>query len=345
MLKKPKTGWSKRKKNKFQKFKHNINLLKFNSSANFVEKTIRFVIYFILKISLKKYLKNENEKTHSIVLETHKKLHSHEFAFIPSGFSLYLFMSFIPILSIISSIGYINQEYNDTIHFVLGKIIPGIENIIPNFFGKGGALSKTDVFVGVIFIISAFWISSAGYSKFVQSNSILYEHKNLGNWARNRLKGLWIVICMTILLFLVFLMFVSFLAFLKKSAGYTFSDWQFSLTFYLILPFLIFSFFFVVYILLYHYAPLFRLKYAYVMPGVWISTIPTSIFVIIFGFLTSLFNYKKFGLISSFMYIELFLITMSYFTYTGVLINATFYKTFISTQTIDKKLDKMKKHS
>lgn len=71
-------------------------------------------------------------------------------------------------------------------------------------------------------------------------------------------------------------------------------------------------------------------------PGALIAAIPTAIFILIFGSLTSLIPYKKFGIVASFMYIILLLSFTSYFIYMGIIVNSSFYKTFINLPTVEK---------
>ncbi|QJG66992.1 YhjD/YihY/BrkB family envelope integrity protein [Mycoplasma phocoenae] len=340
MQRKPNSGWAKKRRHKtrsrYGKYAHGHSI-KFSAGTALIERIIKLFIYGILRIAIPNYIKSSKLKSKNIVNDTYKKLNSPEFAFIPSGFALYLFMSFIPVLAIVSSIGNINDEFGEILRYVQSRIIPGIDKLIPNFLNISNGVKSAELYVAILFVISALWISSSGYAKFVQSNSILYEHNDLGNIIKNRIKGIWIVICLTIILTIGFLIITSFLYFLKTKAGYHIDSWQFKMVFYVTIPFLIMMFLTMSYMLLYHHAPLFKVKYSQVMPGVLISSIPITIFVVSFGFLISLINYEKFGILSSFMYIQFFLMNMSYFTYMGVLINASFFKTFVSSQTISKK--------
>ncbi len=90
---------------------------------------------------------------------------------------------------------------------------------------------------------------------------------------------------------------------------------------------------------LFKISPGFIVPWSSLLPGVLIASLPTMVFITIFGYLTSLIDYYKFGIFGIFMYIALLVSIMSYFMYLGIITNAmTFYKTFYSRYTTPKKI-------
>nr|WP_307929520.1 hypothetical protein [Mycoplasmopsis bovis] len=89
---------------------------------------------------------------------------------------------------------------------------------------------------------------------------------------------------------------------------------------------------------LFKISPGFIVPWSSLLPGVLIASLPTMVFITIFGYLTSLIDYYKFGIFGIFMYIALLVSIMSYFMYLGIITNAAFYKTFYSRYTTPKKI-------
>ncbi|MGX9395826.1 YihY/virulence factor BrkB family protein [Mycoplasma sp. 1573] len=293
--------------------------------------------------------KLSKDKLNKITDETYTRIRSKEFAYIPAGTALYLFVSFIPILVIISTIElipspYINQVNGESITYanvlsedILARLIPGINKVMPNLTGLFAKNQSGGSLIAILLIVSAVWISSRGYTRFIESISIFYNHDRPSNFFKTKIKALWIVICLTAFLYVVILLFTLFLAYLR-SEGYDHKGWQFLLIYYILMTFFVVVFFIIGYLLLFKFAANFRLKFSDIAIGAFISAIPSSIFSITFGFISSIAKYEKWGSVSSFMYVQLFILFMSYFTYIGILFNASYYKTFISSVTIDKNL-------
>ncbi len=354
-----KTGWEAKnnKNDSLDKEKKNNNLnvsssqiVKNKPNKNFFEKLIKWIIFGILFIAIPRYLKSSRTKGREIVDTTYRKLSSHEFAFVPAGYAMYLFLSFVPVISLsLGIIGKISDKYEVVLeHIILGQVVPGISQVIPSISSlwdsAGGAIAFA------LFAISVLFIASKGYSKFIDSIDALYSHKSPHRMWKTRLKGFIMSILICIGLTVVLLGFTAFMTFLIEKAGLgqftndiasmSLADFRLEWEFYMIYWFTIIiflpTFTYLSFLLFFSYAPSFKLKISQANPGAFIASIPTSLFILIFGSLTSLIPYKKFGTVASFMYVILLLSIMSYFIYAGIIVNSSFYHTFVNMPTIEK---------
>lgn len=353
-----KTGWQNNNDNNDDnnenepKKVQNSQIIQSVPKRNIVERIIKWIIYAILFIAIPRYLRSSRTKGKEIINSAYTKLNSNEFAFIPAGYALYLFLSFIPVsLILLSIITPIRAEYDIVFrHAILGLIIPGISEIIPEnistvWNNPGGAVAL------VLLVISVILISSKGYSKFIVSIDALYEHKTSFRAWKGRIKGIFISIVLILGLSLILFAFTAFVTFLIEKAGFgkfpenlktvkSFKDLEptleLKLTFYFMVILILPPITYLSFALFYLYSPNFRLKFNQVHPGALITSIPTSLFILIFGSLTSLIQYHKYGPVAAFMYLILLVTFISYFTYAGVIVNSSFYKTFVNIITIDK---------
>ncbi|WP_412031825.1 YihY/virulence factor BrkB family protein [Metamycoplasma buccale] len=350
------TGWDAQEKNS-QREQLQINsnqVIENKHSKNIIERIVKWFIYIILFIAIPHKIKNNKTKGKEIVNNTYKKFNSREFAFIPAGNAMYLFLSFIPISCLlISVIGPIKIEYNIVLRYaILGRIIPGVQDTLPDMTSiwknAGGAITF------VLFAVSVIWFSSKGYSKFVFSVDALYEHKTPLHMVLIRIKGVVISVILTIFLTALLLSFTAFMSFLMKEAGFSglstqeeyskvklVSDlklrWEFWLIYYFTIVLTLPIFTYLSILLFFKFAPSFKIKFSHIHPGALIASIPISIFILIFGSLTSIIRYDKFGPVATFMYLILLVSLMSYFIYIGVIVNSSYYKTFINLPTINKR--------
>ena len=353
--KKVKSGWQKDPdddKNNDKNEIKNEQIIQTVARKNIFERFFKWIIYFILFISIPRYLKSSKSKGKEIVNNAYAKLNSNEFAFIPVGYAMYLFLSFIPIsIILVSIIAPIRPEYDVIFRYaILGRIIPGIESVLPKsiteiWTSAGGATTF------VLLALSIIFFTSKGYAKFIVSIDVLYEHQTTFRMWKGRIKGVFVSIFLILALTLILLGFTAFMTFLVEKANFgDFSNvqsvasvydlkltWHFWFIYYLLIVIMLPPFTYLGFALFYLYAPNFKLKFSHVHPGALITAIPTSLFILIFGSLTSIFNYQKFGPVAAFMYLILLLTFMAYFTYAGVIVNSSFYKTFVNIITIDKR--------
>ncbi|TPE58079.1 YihY/virulence factor BrkB family protein [[Mycoplasma] falconis] len=321
------------------------------NKKNIVERVLKWIIYVILLIAIPRYLKSSKTKGREIVNSAYSKLNSNEFSFVPAGYALYLFLSFIPIITLVFGIiGSISSEYEAVLKdIILGQIIPGVGAVVPSAVKLWSSTGGTVAFI--LFTISVIWFASKGYSKMIQSMDALYGHKTTNQALKTRFKGFIASIIISILLTAVLLGFTAFTTFLIDKAGMgtiekvvkdgieeiiVKPDWSFNLVYWftviLFLPIITY----ISFLCFFKFAPNFKLKFSQAHPGALVTSLPTSLFILIFGSLTSLIKYDKFGVVASFMYVILLLSFMSYFIYAGLIVNSSFYHIFINLPTVEK---------
>lgn len=308
-----------------------------------VKRITTFIIKFGFRLTFSKKTWNKNkEQNEELVENTYKKIQSREFSFIPAGLALYLFMAFIPILTIVLSIFSFSAEYTEILRVdILGRLIPGIESSIPaiqEFFesNAGGSIAL------IILLISSIWLSSNGFVKFIRSESLVYDYKSIDNLLILRIKGILIVFGLSALISLMLLIFIPILLLLKTSLKDNPS--LYSAIFYLLsfVSITLGSYF--SFLLLFKMSPSFKLRFKDVSPGAIVATIPTSLFVVIFGSISSIdsINYGNFGTIGTFMFLVILILQMSFYLYIGLIINASYYETFIGQKLISKYKNRVK---
>ncbi|AXE60818.1 ribonuclease BN [[Mycoplasma] phocae] len=352
-----KTGWQK----KDDKENSSGNKVLVNSSqivANrkkktFIEKIMKWIIYGILFVAIPRYIRSSRSKGKEIVNTTYDKINSNEFAFVPAGYALYLFVSFIPIISLLlGTIGSISERYELVLRSViLGDIIPGISDVIPVISslwksGAGAALGFA------VFALSVIWLASKGYSKFIFSIDALYRHNSSHRMIKTRVKGFAVSLTISIMLTIFLLCLTAFVTFLidllypdalnniinsKEPTQTKLNlDWQFKLVYWITVIIFLPIVTYLSFLSYFKFAPNFKLKFSQAHPGALIASIPIAVFILLFGSISSAIDYKKFGVVATFMYVILLLSVTAYFIYTGVIINSSFYHTFINQPTIEK---------
>ncbi|UUM25576.1 YihY/virulence factor BrkB family protein [Mycoplasmopsis agalactiae] len=314
-------------------FSKNILSVK-KSKTSLLEIVIKFFIKIIMLIAVPIRLKKNKNKLSELVGRVYKRFTSREFVFIPVSFAFYSLVSFIPIIMSVSVAislipGDFSSLFNDEI---LRRIIPGLESFINSIPQTWNA--KTYILIITLFLASLI-ISSSGFGKFTYSINYIYKHETTGNYFFNRLKGFLIVVCIALYIFISSLLYLSVY---KLFGVHKASDLGRSIYFYIVFSLYLMLNLYVGLSLLFKVSPAFKVPWSSLLPGVLIASLPTMVFITIFGYLTSLIDYYKFGIFGIFMYIALLVSTMSYFMYLGIITNAAFYKTFYSRYTVAKKI-------
>ncbi|CAL58742.1 Ribonuclease BN-like family protein [Mycoplasmopsis agalactiae] len=314
-------------------FSKNILSVK-KSKTSLLEIVIKFFIKIIMLIAVPIRLKKNKNKLSELVGRVYKRFTSREFVFIPVSFAFYSLVSFIPIIMSVSVAislipGNFSSLFNDEI---LRRIIPGLESFINSIPQTWNA--KTYILIITLFLASLI-ISSSGFGKFTYSINYIYKHETTGNYFFNRLKGFLIVVCIALYIFISSLLYLSIY---KLFGVHKASDLGRSIYFYIVFSLYLMLNLYVGLSLLFKVSPAFKVPWSSLLPGVLIASLPTMVFITIFGYLTSLIDYYKFGIFGIFMYIALLVSTMSYFMYLGIITNAAFYKTFYSRYTVAKKI-------
>ncbi|MCE6114928.1 YihY/virulence factor BrkB family protein [Mycoplasmopsis agalactiae] len=314
-------------------FSKNILSVK-KTKTSLLEIVIKFFIKIIMLIAVPIRLKKNKNKLSELVGRVYKRFTSREFAFIPVSFAFYSLVSFIPIIMSVSVAislipGNFSSLFNDEI---LRRIIPGLESFINSIPQTWNA--KTYILIITLFLASLI-ISSSGFGKFTYSINYIYKHETTGNYFFNRLKGFLIVVCIALYIFISSLLYLSIY---KLFGVHKASALGRSIYFYIVFSLYLMLNLYVGLSLLFKVSPAFKVPWSSLLPGVLIASLPTMVFITIFGYLTSLIDYYKFGIFGIFMYIALLVSTMSYFMYLGIITNAAFYKTFYSRYTVAKKI-------
>ncbi len=352
MRKKPNTGYDKKpNKNKSKKKSTYLSALFItkNKKMSISERVVKFLIYLSLRIAIRPRNWKNPEKNYEIIDRTYKRIMSADFVFIPSSIAFYLIMAFMPIMMIILVIyqtpviyewlttGHNDPETGkyivdkDSLKIILSKFIPGISTLIDqvteviNNGGKNspnaGALTAT-----IISLVVSSWIAAGGFAKLVFTQSYIYEHRFLGGYWSNKLKGMSLVFAFS--LFLFFALTLNILVQKQiEDSGMSNGLQDFSIRIFLMFG-LIFGTFFG-FLLLYKFSPRYKIKFKHIIPGTMVTTIPTSGFLILFGSISSLWSYGNYGFLGTIMYIGTSSLIITYFVFVGIIANASYYKTFV----------------
>ncbi len=319
------------------------------NEITFFDKIIKLIISMSLKLTISKKIIINPIKKKELVNTTYENLSSPKFNFIPAGLGLYLFLSMIPIFMLVTFIiELISNIPNENLGWgkifredILSKIIPGFDSLITNIMP-----SENNVLFNVtlaLLFLSSIWFSSKGIMKFIDSQSTIYEHNNQTNFFIKRMRGVMIV---PIISFFFVIALISFIPLIKyfqelwppiKIENIEVFGWKYNTIFYFSMTIFISLWSYVGIGLLFRFSPLFQIKWKQITPGILIATIPTVIFTLSFGYLTSLIDYSKYGSIGTFLYAITFVMILAYFLYAGIIVNASYYKTFFSKRIIPKK--------
>ncbi len=343
----PRSGWQKRSlKNRWKLFESLYFTKKTSRLISKIiikpkkiaigERIVKLFIWIALRIAIKPSLWKDNRKNYQIIDRAYKRITAHDFIFIPPSFAFYLIMSFLPItllvLLLTANIDWVSIQ---------------AQAMLTKFLGAEGSKAFTDTIkslksVGAISTIVpliglSFWIASSGFATFVYTESYIYEHEKFGGYWANKLRGMFIVLCITIYMaFAVMCLsalpsIISWMKFKEGSAGWN--------AMYLIMVStgsLIGIYIGV--LALFRFSPRFKLHLRQIQPGAIATSIPLTLFVVLFTQLTKfLFRYKGYGQLSVFMIISASMFQISYYIYIGLIVNVVFYKTHFGETTVKKK--------
>lgn len=297
------------------------------------EKVVKFLIKISLFLTISRNNFLNNRKKSEIVDSTYEALSSDKFSFIPAGVALYFFVSFVPILLIVVwAISLFSDQNWSSILLddVLNHIVPGIKNMIQTI----DSTNTTVNIILVLFMISLIWFSSKGITKFNDSFVAIYDYEYNSNWLIKRFKGFFTVCAISIFFIVWSLTYLPLLGILKES----FSPQVYEFFFYLTSFIYMIGFGYVGIGFIFIYLPPFKLKWKQINPGILTALLPTIFFVLIFGTITKFLNYEKFGPIGTFIYVLVFVLYLSYFLHAGIIINASYYRTYFSITMVKKKI-------
>lgn len=351
-----KSGWeayeSKKQKKETYKWvsKHTYRT---SNEITFFDKIIKFFILLSLKLTVSKKIFINPVKKKELVDTTYENLSSPKFNFIPAGLGLYLFFSMVPIfIIVISAIEWISNIpsfsggkplgwgeifRND----ILGKIIPGFDGLISSIKPDiNNILFSATI---ILLLLSSIWFSSKGLVKFIDSQSTIYDHTNQTNFIIKRIRGIMMVPIISLFFIIALVSFIPLISYFKTIWPPTYTNnvanerWEYEVIFFISMLIFISLWSYIGVGILFRFSPLFKLKWKQIKPGILTTVIPMSVFTMIFGYLTSLIDYSKYGAIGTFLYAITFVLILSYFLYAGIIVNASYYKTFFSKKIISKK--------
>ncbi len=353
-----KFGWDAVEKSERKKKKENYKWVSKHTYRNSVEitffdKIIKIVILISLKLTFNKKISINPVKKRELIDTTYEKISSPKFNFIPAGLGLYLFFSIIPIsiivISVIEAISHIpvltgGKDLGWGIILredILSRIIPGFDSLLIqiNATDTNVILMNTTI---VILLFSSIWFSSKGISKFIDSQSTIYEHTEQTNFIIKRLRCIMMVPIISVFFILSFLSLIPLINLYQVkwpslSLDERVFGWQYEILFYFTLTIYLIFWSYLGVGLLFRFSPLFKLKWKEISPGILITVIPTVIFIMSFGYLSALIDYAKYGSIGTFLYSITFVLVLAYFLYAGIIVNASYYKTFFSQRIVPKK--------
>ncbi|QSF13570.1 YihY/virulence factor BrkB family protein [Mycoplasma sp. Mirounga ES2805-ORL] len=313
--------------------------------VGFFGKGIKFLIMIILWIATPKLAWKNKNKTQQMIDRTYKKLTSNDIAFIPVSLAFHFLISFIPIITIVFAflwpIKVINNSQENQRYWqlftsvILDHIIPGIDEFTQGF-GKTIKTfqenSKAGFIWSIILLLSvSLWMSSSGWAKFVYSQNYVFEHHDLGNYITNRIKGLLIVIGLSVSLTIAGLIYLFFYDVFKPFVNA-------EIFFYTTFPIYLFIFLYLGYSILFKTAPSFKISWSLVFPGVIVTTIPFALLTLIFPLIISQTNYKQYESWASLIYISIYIFALTHITLFGTIVNESYFKTYQSSYTVSKKL-------
>nr|WP_254616026.1 YhjD/YihY/BrkB family envelope integrity protein [Mycoplasma sp. OR1901] len=223
-------------------------------------------------------------------------------------------------------------------NIIFNKFIPGGQQYFSNNEGVevvDNTLSKLySLIPGSFIAVPSLYISAGGYGKIITAYNYMFSHDKVGTYWGNKLKGLFLVFAVSILLFIFTNIYILIYASMIRS-GLDKTHWVLDL-FYLFLSLI---FFLVSFLVLFRLTPSFKLRFNSIWRGAIISTIPTFVLLIIYTYLNKIISYSKFGSAVGFFFtVGFFVNWFSYFMFLGITFNEAYYKNYISTRTIPKKV-------
>lgn len=349
MFKKPHVGYKKEKKkaskSKKRRYVSDLILYKTGHKVSLAERIVKLLIYVALRLVIRPRKWKDPEKNYEIIDRTYKRIMSSDFIFIPSSIAFYIIMAFMPIIAIVTFITSLPGlgQFSDDVKEVLGDFIPGMKSVLnqTNQFFHGGSLSEKIAGLSAVLVsfLVAIWIASGGFAKLIYTQSYIYEHKFVGGYWMNRIKGMFMVLALTGGLVGALLINVFVKRFIES--------WDISEKWQTVCRdiFLVFGLLLLVFfgmMALFKFSPRYKVKFRHVVPGAMVTALPTTLFLSLFGIISRWWSYGQYGSIGVIMYIGMMSLIVSNFLFMGLISNAAYYKTFVGLS-VEKKWTVSKK--
>ena len=221
---------------------------------------------------------------------------------------------------------------------VLGRFIPGMEDILNSMAtatnGGGKHIIHTGAFIAtVLSLIVSTWIAAGGFAKLVFTQSYMYEHKFVGGYWMNKIKGMFMVAIFTMSLIVALIINITVT---KQIDGATMSDGIKSFLKILFLVGGLFVGIFLAFLSLFKLSPRYSIKVKNIIPGTMVATIPTAGFLILFGLISTLWSYGNYGIIGTIMFVGMSALIITYFIFVGISANVSYYRTFVGDKLKNK---------
>ncbi|QGZ97298.1 hypothetical protein GE118_00585 [Mycoplasma sp. NEAQ87857] len=302
----------------------------------------------------KKTSSNEKEKKKVLINKTvkivHLKITSIDFSLIWNSPTLNIFLSFIPSIYLVIyfntlaayiftwfGFSYQNQSnFINTFSLVLSNIF-SIKSDVLFPASNTGLATSADVIKFLIVILSFLYFSSNGYGKLIYSSNYLFEHKRLGTYWGNKLKGIWVSLGTTLLLFAFTFLYTIVIQKLKINAeifNQESINWE-SFLFYSLFSLM---FLFCMLLLWFKYLVSFKIKIKHLWRGLLLSLIPIFLLNISYHFISEIFlkkdNYS--GVLNLLVIVGLYVGLIVYFFFIGLIFNVAYYRVFVGNRTYSR---------
>jgi len=263
-------------------------------------------------------MKKDIKKLIEIIKKTEIKI-------LPGQIAFFLFVSFVPIVTLILYLGLILSIGTDSIQAFVNKIFPlEVSSLLIPYVNNVGIDFST-----IIFMITGFLVASNGPNSIILASNSLYKFDDK-NYLKRRIKAF----IMTILLVLLFIFIILFLAFGDKIISLILnikilSNIKSYLQFIYILlkwPLGLFIIFFIVK-LLYIWSLNIKIPSKYMTKGAIFTTFTWYFATIIYSiYINNFQNYNLFyGGLSNIIMIMMWVYLLSYLFVIGMIINYDFY--------------------
>ena len=336
MSKKPNIGYTKNKKKRSRRKSYISSLIiHADKKVSMMERVVKVLIYMALRLVIKPKKWKHPQKNYEIIDRTYKRIMSSDFIFIPSSIAFYIIMAFMPIITLIVSVRLIPglsdivsiKDLND----VMGRFIPGIDSVLESIENLAGEKSSSvgGATITIFSLVITTWIASGGFAKLIYTQSYIYEHKFVGGYWMNRIKGMFIVLSLTLFLAIALATNIAINQYINSQ------HWPAAtkkIVMYIILFIGLLIGIFIGAVLLFKLSPRYKIRIRNVVPGAMVVALPMTLFLSLFGFITTFWSYGTYGVIGAIMYIGMSALICSNFLFMGLIANAAYYKTFVGKQ-------------
>lgn len=337
MGKKPSTGYKNKNNKKRSKKKSYISALVISGDKkiSLMERVVKVLIYMALRLVIRPKRWKHPEKNYEIIDRTYKRIMSSDFIFIPSSIAFYIIMAFMPIITLVVSArlipGLSTVVSIESLNAVMGRFIPGIDSVLSALENLSSTKSSTfgGTAITLITLIITTWIASGGFAKLIYTQSYIYEHKFVGGYWMNRIKGMFIVLALTLFLAIALAANIAINEYIDRRNWASSTK---SIVMYIILFFGLLMMIFLGVIGLFKLSPRYKIKARHVVPGAMVVALPMTLFLSLFGLITTFWSYGTYGVIGAIMYIGMSALISSNFLFMGLIANAAYYKTFVGTK-------------